>query len=133
MYSQLDEYEEEPVIIIDKIGLLANLYSIAQLAYVGGSFKQNVHNVLEPAIYGIPVLYGPLYDNSYEAMQLADKNGGIVADNSRDFLKAIERLLSHEEERLELGKKAEKYATRNTGATERLLSRWSKTLSENKK
>jgi 3-deoxy-D-manno-octulosonic-acid transferase len=131
-YTHLNKIKDERILIIDSVGLLAEIYKYANMAYVGGGFrKKGLHNVMEPAIYGIPVLYGPLHENSYEAMQLADKNGGIVADNFLDFLKAMELLLTNEEERINLGKKAEKYATRNTGATDQLLLRWEKTLSEN--
>ncbi|MFQ5584834.1 MAG: 3-deoxy-D-manno-octulosonic acid transferase, partial [Calditrichia bacterium] len=75
LYSSIEKYSGEPIIVIDRIGLLANLYSLADVAYVGGSFKQNIHNVLEAAVYGIPVLFGPVNQNSREA-QLLKEHGG---------------------------------------------------------
>ena len=58
-FSLLNNYKNERVILIDSIGILLSLYKYADAAYVGGSFKQGIHNVLEPAVYGIPVLFGP--------------------------------------------------------------------------
>ena len=120
----------ERILIIDSVGLLAEIYKYAQLAYVGGSFKHGVHNVLEPAIYGIPVLYGPIHENSYEAIKLAENNGGLIVNNSSDILMVIESIINNENKRVLLGKKAEQYASRNTGATAKLLSRWENILGE---
>ena len=53
------------------------------MAYVGGSFKQNIHNVLEAAVYGIPVLFGPKIENSQEAKRIAELGGGIIINNKR--------------------------------------------------
>ena len=56
-----------PILIIDSIGLLAKLYSICDLAFVGGAMHYRVHNVLEPSCFGMPVAFGPLFDTSQEA------------------------------------------------------------------
>ncbi|MEW6701111.1 MAG: glycosyltransferase N-terminal domain-containing protein, partial [Bacteroidota bacterium] len=61
-FSYLNNYKGERFIIIDSIGILLMLYIYAHAAYVGGSFKQGIHNVLEPAVYGIPVLFGPKHE-----------------------------------------------------------------------
>jgi 3-deoxy-D-manno-octulosonic-acid transferase len=54
-FSELKNYSDEKLIIVDSVGFLMSLYAYADVAYVGGSFKQGIHNVLEPAVYGIPV------------------------------------------------------------------------------
>ncbi len=58
-FSHLNNYKDERVIIVDSIGILLTLYTYADAAFIGGSFKQNIHNVLEAAVYGVPVLFGP--------------------------------------------------------------------------
>jgi 3-deoxy-D-manno-octulosonic-acid transferase len=65
-FSHLNNYSNERIIIVDSIGILLTLYTYANVAYVGGSFKQNIHNVLEAAVYGTPVLFGPKIENSQE-------------------------------------------------------------------
>ncbi|HTP12381.1 MAG TPA: glycosyltransferase N-terminal domain-containing protein, partial [Bacteroidota bacterium] len=77
-FSDLNDYQGERIIVVDSIGILTALYQYAHVAYVGGSFKQGVHSVLEPAVYGIPVLYGPRHHNSQEAVELAKRGGGLV-------------------------------------------------------
>ncbi len=116
--------------IVDAVGYLAGLYNHAQAAYVGGSFQQGIHNVMEPAIFGIPVFYGSVHENSYEAIQLAKDNGGIVINNSKELYREIRSVFKDEEKRTRLGEKAEKFATRSVGATDLLLSRWHKLLSK---
>nr|HPN39261.1 glycosyltransferase N-terminal domain-containing protein [Melioribacteraceae bacterium] len=76
-FSYLNNYQNEQVIIIDSIGILLTLYYYADIAYVGGSFKQGIHNVLEPAVYGIPVVFGPKIQTSQEARHLVNINGGF--------------------------------------------------------
>lgn len=121
LYSDISNYRDEPLIIIDRIGLLANLYSLAQVAYVGGSFKQNVHNVLEPAVYGIPVLFGPVNQNSHEAQLLKQSGGGIEVHSADEIRQALAKFLSDEFYRKKIGACASKVVTDNTGATQRTI------------
>lgn len=120
-YSKLEDYQNQSVIIIDRIGLLANLYSIADAAYVGGSFKQNVHNVLEPAVYGIPVLFGPVNRNSYEAQLLKESGGGIEVHDPAEINDVLIRFFSDEFYRRKIGAMASKVVMDNTGATQRTI------------
>lgn len=121
LYSDISNYQDESVIIIDKVGLLANLYSLAQVAYVGGSFKQNVHNVLEPAVYGIPVLFGPVNRNSHEAQLLKQSGGGIEVYNSEQIEQALIQFFSDDFYRKKIGANASKVVMDNTGATQRTI------------
>ncbi len=123
LYSELDAYQGQPIIIIDKIGLLANLYSAAHVAYVGGSFKQNIHNVLEPAVYGIPVLFGPVNENSYEAQLLKQEGGGLEVHSQSEIENHLQRILDDESYRLQVGRAAKKLVTENQGATQRTVTR----------
>ena len=127
-YSNRDKLTDQRVLIVDSVGLLAALYSNAHVAYVGGSFKQGVHNVMEPAIYGIPVIYGPVHTNSYEAIKLNQEGGGITIYATDEFEKQLQIFIRDEKTRILTGEKAEKFAIKNTGATKKLLELWKSIL-----
>ena len=67
------------ILIIDNIGMLSRLYKYAYITYVGGGFGKGIHNTLEAAVYGKPVLFGPAYQKFNEAIELV-ANGGAVSD-----------------------------------------------------
>jgi len=121
-FSLLNNYRGERVIIIDSIGVLLKLYTYAHVAYVGGSFKQGIHNVLEPAVYGIPVLYGPKHENSQEAVHLKEIGGGICVRNKKEAYKNLRLIFSNEQLREKTGKICYDYVKVNTGATARILN-----------
>jgi 3-deoxy-D-manno-octulosonic-acid transferase len=121
LLSNINRFNTEPAIIIDRIGLLANLYAVADLAYVGGSFKQNIHNVLEPAAYGIPVLFGPVNENSNEAQLLKEHNGAFEIHNEKDLVQIIHKLFGDQDFRKRVGRQALKVVMQNTGATEKTV------------
>jgi 3-deoxy-D-manno-octulosonic-acid transferase len=91
------------------------------VAYVGGSFKQNIHNVLEAAVYGTPVIFGPKIENSQEALKLAEIGGGIVINNKRQAYRNLRRLFSDEELRSKAGNISAIYVQSNIGATQKIL------------
>jgi 3-deoxy-D-manno-octulosonic-acid transferase len=121
-FSYLNSYDNENVIIIDSIGILLTLYYYADVAYVGGSFKQGIHNVLEPAVYGIPVIYGPKIENSREAKKLVELGGSQVVLNKKQAYRALRTLFSEETKRKEMGKVCYDYVAGNVGATDKILS-----------
>jgi len=127
-FSFMNNYSNERIILIDSIGILLTLYCYADVAYVGGSFKQGIHNVLEPAVYGIPVIYGSKIENSQEARYLAEKKGGFVIKNKKNAYKTIRSLFLYEEKRIKAGKIAKEYVKSNIGATEQILTEIYKTL-----
>lgn len=120
-FSYMNNYNNEQVIIVDSIGILLTLYTYASAAFIGGSFKQNIHNVLEAAVYGIPVLFGPRIENSQETLELLRRGGGILIRNRREAYKQIRTLFSNEEFRREKGNIALKYVQENLGATEKIV------------
>lgn len=120
-FSFLNNYKNERVIIVDSIGILLTLYTYADAAFIGGSFKQNIHNVLEAAVYGIPVLFGPKIDNSQEAKELLKRGGGILIKNKKEAYRQLRSLFKNESLRKEKGKISYDYAHENLGATERIL------------
>lgn len=121
-FSALNDYAGERILIVDSIGILLSLYSYAHLAYIGGSFKQNVHNVLEAAVYGVPVVYGPKHRNSQEAVQLAEAGGGFVVQDAQQMYDVVKSLLEDDEKKQTAGRIAGEFVRRNVGATQRFLS-----------
>jgi len=121
-FSHLNNYQEERVIIVDSIGILLTLYTYADAAFIGGSFKQNIHNVLEAAVYGVPVLFGPKIENSQETQKLLKCGGGILIMDKRDAYKQMRLLFNDDELRKEKGKLSYEFVKENLGATEKILN-----------
>lgn len=119
--SNINNYKNEKIIIVDSIGILSILYSYANVAFVGGSFKINVHNVLEAAVYGIPVLFGPKIDNSQEAKNLLEAGGGILVKDKRMFYRTLRKLFSDETLMQVVGKKSFEFVNKNVGTTDRII------------
>jgi len=95
LYSQLNTLDpkEYDVLVVDTIGMLTKIYSYAHIAYVGGGFATGLHNTLEPAVFGIPVVIGPDYHGFKEARELV-KAGGIVSiANQNEFNQVVQTFL----------------------------------------
>lgn len=122
-FSFMNNYNDERFIIVDSVGILLTLYTYAHAAYVGGSFKQGIHNVLEPAVYGIPVLFGPKIENSREANELVRLGGSFVIRNKKEAYKIIRKLFTDENFRLERGKICSDFVKSNIGATDKILQK----------
>ncbi|MCX7798261.1 MAG: 3-deoxy-D-manno-octulosonic acid transferase [Melioribacter sp.] len=118
-FSLMNNFKGERIIIVDSIGILLTIYSFADVAYVGGSFKQ-IHNVLEPAVYGIPVVYGPKHQNSQEAIKLKELNGGLVIYDKKSAYRIFRTLFLNDDKRKQIGKICENYVKANIGATEKI-------------
>jgi len=120
-FSGLNEYAGETIIIVDSVGILLVLYALAHIAYVGGSFRQGIHNVLEAAVFGIPVLFGPRHRNSHEPIMLVEGGGGFVVEDTADMYRTLQNLLEDDGARQASGERAAKFVESHTGATARFL------------
>ncbi len=120
-FSFLNNYKNERVIIIDSIGILLTLYMYASVAYVGGSFKQGIHNVLEAAVYGIPVLFGPKIDNSQETQRLLKRGGGVMIKTKQEAYRNMRILFTDDDLRKTKGSISYNYVQENLGATEKII------------
>jgi len=110
------------VLIIDNIGMLARLYYYAQICYVGGGFGDDgVHNVLEAAVFGKPVITGPVIEKYIEVMELAEAGGVIIIDNALEVETVFNRLLRNPEEYSFHGKAARDFVYARNGATEKIV------------
>lgn len=117
----LADYE---VLIIDTIGILTKVYSYADIAYVGGGMgTTGLHNVLEPAVFGIPVIIGKNYDKFNEAKELVAL-GGVSSVNSKEtFAKVMNSLINSEDERNNIGRINQQYIANKQGATKSFLNK----------
>jgi 3-deoxy-D-manno-octulosonic-acid transferase len=120
-FSDLNDYSGEPFIIVDSVGILMQLYQYATVAYVGGSFRQGIHNVLEPAVYGVPVMFGPEHANSQEAMELARRGGGFVISDQAECYRTLRTLLDDRKAATAGGTQALNLVKENIGATKRFI------------
>lgn len=107
----------QQILIIDQTGYLAELYAIASMAYVGGGFGVNVHNTLEPAVFAIPVLFGPRHHNSPEAEDLAASGGGTVISNESELAATLKSFTDNRAKRVAAGEIAGKFVKERAGAT----------------
>ena len=110
------------VIMVDTIGVLSGLYSVADLAYVGGAFTTGVHNVMEPAAMGLPVLFGPKYENASEAVELRSKKLAFSIASPADFHRQLFELLEDREKCRSLGVQAQQYIESQAGVANRCFS-----------
>ncbi|NLP09551.1 hypothetical protein GX408_04035 [bacterium] len=126
-FTLLSRFAERPndlqVLVVDRMGILANLYALAELVYVGGSFGPGVHSVLEPSAHGCMVLFGPRYRNSLEAIQLQERSAGQSVQTSEEIAAVLQRWLSDPEAIRQAGRRALQLVHENLGASERIVGR----------
>lgn len=127
-FSELVNYGGESCIIVDSVGILMSLYQHAHIAYVGGSFGHGVHNVLEPAAYGVPIIIGPVHENSQEAMVLVSRGAIIVGHNEAEMTRQIELLLTNDEAARGMAAISLGVIREHLGASDRFLSYVEKVL-----
>ena len=124
-FSELTEgvnLRDTDVIIIDTIGLLAKLYLMGDVAFVGGSFHGSVHNVMEPAAMAKPVLFGPSVHNAYEAHVLQHEGAARLVNNAAEMASVLRHWLNDPKERIRRGAIAKRVIEENLGAAERTLT-----------
>jgi 3-deoxy-D-manno-octulosonic-acid transferase len=111
------------VLIIDNIGMLSSAYRYAYIAEVGGGFGDGIHNILEPACWGIPVMFGPKHKKFREAIDLINENGAMTFDSFGNFSDILDKWLTDEIFYLKSAKSASDYINKNTGATSKILQK----------
>jgi len=109
-------------LIIDNIGMLSRLYQYATIAYVGGGFNKGIHNTLEAAVYGKPVLFGPNYKKFKEATGLIETGGGICVNSSAELSSQLKRFLNNKSELEASSKNSFDFVKENKGATEKIIN-----------
>jgi len=110
------------VFIIDTIGILTKIYSYADIAYVGGGFgNPGVHNILEPATFGVPIVIGPNFSHFAEASALVNLEGCTSISSKSELFDAFSNLISNDDIRYEKGHICSTFVQMNKGATNRIL------------
>ena len=124
-FSELEEgvdLSQIDVVVIDAIGLLAQLYRLGDVAFVGGSFHGSVHNVMEPAAMAKPILFGPTIHNAYEAGILKARGAAQLVNNAQEMAEVLTLLLSDAAKRTRMGQIGKQVIEENLGASERTLA-----------
>lgn len=120
-YIRFSEYSEistdARVLIIDNIGMLSSAYKYAYIAEIGGGFGKGIHNILEPACWGIPIVFGPNFERFREAVDLKNRGGAETFSTPAEFKKILDLWLSDEKCYTDCAEEAAKYVKENTGAT----------------
>ena len=122
--ARLDSIDasDADVVLVDRFGVLGELYALAGAAFVGGGFHSaGLHSVLEPAAFGAPVLFGPQHHKSRDALLLLSAGGGRVVGDATQVSQALELWFTDDATRAEAGAKARDAVQRGTGAAERSL------------
>jgi len=124
LHSQLKDKDPSgyDVLLIDTIGLLTKIYSYANIAYVGGAFKTGLHNTLEPAIFGLPIIIGPNYKGFKEAEDLVNKKGIFPIKDKESFFKLLSNLLEDQNNSITIGKINSNYINTKVGATNKIMT-----------
>ena len=112
---------EADVLIIDNIGILSNLYQYAYLAYIGGAFGKGLHNILEAATFGKPVIIGPNYNKFKEAIDLLERGGIFCIHEAKELIEVSAKLSNEETVYMHASKQCLKYVSTMRGATSLIL------------
>ena len=117
-HRNLGDYQ---ILIIDTIGLLTKIYSYANIAYVGGGFATGLHNTLEPAVFGVPVIIGPDYKGFKEAEDLVGLGGALVVRSKSEYSDLIKKLLGEKTLMTRIGDLNRTYVSDNKGASTQVM------------
>lgn len=115
--------EGKDCLIVDSFGLLSSIYRYGAIAYIGGGFGAGIHNTLEAAVYGIPVIFGPKYQKFKEARDLIKVGGGFSISSKQAFCDKMDELLTYHEVLDASGNAAGHFVSDNAGATEQVLKK----------
>ena len=107
--------------MIDTIGILSSVYRYGFIAYVGGGFGKGIHNILEAAVYSIPVIFGPNYSRFREAVDLIKLQSAFCIHSSSELTEVLRRLSTEKEISNKAGLNAGEYVRVQTGATKKIM------------
>lgn len=122
-YSLADEQNVlgKRVLVVDCYGILTSLYQYGKIAVIGGGFGVGIHNVLEAATFGVPIIFGPNYEKFNEAVDLVNQNSAFVVNNIEEFNAVLNYLLEHDDVAQKIGILTEAYVKNNVGATKQII------------
>ena len=124
-YSQISDnvqVDEKQVLIVDTIGILSSLYPYGKIAYIGGGFGVGIHNILEAATYGMPVIFGPNYKKFKEANDLIALSAAFSISNAKELDAVLDNLFENRKNLEIASRQAKQYVLDNIGACNRIYS-----------
>lgn len=124
LYSELEKgisSDESNVLVIDNFGILSRLYHYAGICYIGGGFSNGIHNILEAAVHGKPLIFGPAFYKFQEALDLLERGGAETVESAVELEKIVAQWLNDPVERIERGKVSSDYVKSKAGATKRII------------
>ncbi|MFA6400059.1 MAG: glycosyltransferase N-terminal domain-containing protein [Salinivirgaceae bacterium] len=119
--STIQNINQFNILVIDSIGILSSLYKYGKIAYIGGGFGKGIHNTLEAATYGLPIVFGPNYLRFQEACDLIDQKAGFSIKTYSSFKQKMDELIQSEDIQISAGKAALKYVHSMKGGTQTIL------------
>jgi len=124
-YSKANEENitKADCLIVDCFGLLSSIYRYGEIAYIGGGFGVGIHNILEAAVYGMPVIFGPKHNKFMEARELVDAGGAFAIRTFEDLKQLLDKMTENPAYLKDVGDSAGNYVKSRVGATERILSK----------
>jgi len=131
IYSETNDNEliNSKILIVDTIGILTKIYAYSDISYVGGGFtKTGVHNTIEPAVFGVPVIFGPVYQNYFEAIELLESGGALNFKDYNEFSEKMNSLIKDELLRTERGKAAFNYIRSKPNSTRLIIEYLNSTI-----
>lgn len=110
-----------PILVVNAIGFLSSVYQYGTVAFIGGGFNNGIHNILEPTVYGLPVLFGPNYKKFNEAFETIDLNVGFVVNDSSELTLRLSDFIENKILLAESSRLAKNYVLKNSGATNKIV------------
>jgi len=126
LYSELDDAADmqKRVLIIDNMGMLSSIYRYGKIAFIGGGFnKGGIHNTLEPAVFGLPVIFGPVFQKFVEATELYRRGFAFPVQNADECIDMLKQFTEHPSVLAEKQKDIRQFVQQNIGATDKILNR----------
>lgn len=119
--ATLENVDQYDCLIIDSFGLLSSLYRYGEIAYVGGGFGVGIHNILEAAVYNVPVFFGPNFKKFREAHQIIEEGGGYPIQDEENFWSLMNEFLEYPKVLASAGDHAGRYVNENAGVVSKVM------------
>ena len=111
----------DSILVVNAIGFLSSIYQYGTVAFIGGGFASGIHNILEPTVYGLPVLFGPNYKKFNEAFEVIDLGAGFVVNDAVELTAHLSVLVEDKKVLTESSRLAKNYVLKNSGATNKIV------------
>ena len=130
LYSSMKEEQllDSQILIIDAVGILSRLYQYSTVSYVGGAFKTGLHNILEPAVYGKPLFFGPHYDHFNEAVNLVELKGAFSVSSVEEMKETMMKFEQNPDYYTQTCDICQHYVAQNAGAADKIYNQIEKSI-----